>query len=205
MASSIAIQANPDTPAAESVDLRVRRRLRRLRAERGLTLAEVAARANLDVSTLSRLEAGKRRLALDHIPLLAAALGVETDQLLRAEPRPDPRVRAKAVKRKGMTMWPLTRQGAAAGPHAFKILIAASRSKPPDELPVHEGHDWLYVLSGRMRLLLGEEDLTIEPGEAVEFSTWTPHWFGALDGPVELIGIFGPEGERLHLRPDPKV
>ena len=102
-------------------------------------------------------------------------------------------------------MWPLTRQGSAAGLHAYKILISARRSKPPAELPIHEGNDWLYVLSGRMRLLLGEEDLTIEPGEAVEFSTWTPHWFGAREGPVELLGIFGPEGEKLHLRPDPKV
>ncbi len=183
----------------------MRRRLRRLRAERGLTLAEVAARASLDVSTLSRLEAGKRRLALDHIPVLAAALGVDTDQLLQAEPRPDPRVRSAAQKRKGMTMWPLTRRGAAAGLHAYKILIDGGRREPPQELPIHEGNDWLYVLSGRMRLLLGDEDLTIEPGEAVEFSTWTPHWFGALDGPVELLGIFGPEGEKLHLRPDLKV
>jgi quercetin dioxygenase-like cupin family protein len=64
---------------------------------------------------------------------------------------------------------------------------------------VHEGNDWLYVLHGRLRLLLGDQDLTIEPGDAVEFTTWTPHWFGALDGPVELLLIVGPQGERLHL------
>ncbi len=58
----------------------------------------------------------------------------------------------------------------------------------------------MYVLSGRMRLILGDEDLVIEPGEAVEFSTLTPHWFGAVDEPVELIAIFGPQGERVHLR-----
>ena len=73
------------------------------------------------------------------------------------------------------------------------------RRTPPKELPVHEGHDWLYVLSGRLRLILGEQDLTIEPGEAVEFTTWSPHWFGAVDGPVELILIVGPHGERQHL------
>lgn len=195
MASLFAIQAKDEK---EAVDLRVRRRLRRVRTERGLTLQEVAARANLDVSTLSRLEAGKRRLALDHIPALASALGVGTDELLSAEPRRDPRIRLAPQKRKGLTMWPLTHAGS--GPRAYKILIAPTRDKPPAELPVHEGNDWIYVLSGRMRLLLGEEDLTIEPGEAVEFSTWTPHWFGALDGPVEVIGIFGPEGEAIHLR-----
>jgi transcriptional regulator with XRE-family HTH domain len=184
---------------AEPVDVRVRRRLRELRTEQGLTLQQVAERASLDISTLSRLEAGKRRLALDHIPALAAALGVSADDLLGSRPPQDPRVRSRPRTVDGLTMWPLTRRGPAGGLHAYKIHISARRDTPPDALPLHEGHDWLYVLDGRLRLLLGEEDLTIEPGEAVEFTTWTPHWFGAVDGPVELIAILGPQGERLHL------
>ncbi|MEY2532356.1 MAG: hypothetical protein QOF29_266 [bacterium] len=185
--------------ASEPVGERVRRRLRELRVERGLTLEAVASRASIDVSTLSRLESGKRRLALDHLPALAAALGVTADDLLSAPQRPDPRVRHPPQHVQGMTMWPLTRHGPAGGLHAFKLRIDAERSVPPDPLPVHEGHDWMYVLSGRMRLLLGEDDLVIEPGETVEFSTWTPHWFGAMDGPVEALAIFGPQGERVHL------
>jgi transcriptional regulator with XRE-family HTH domain len=185
--------------ANDSVDARVRRRLRELRSERGLTLQQVAERASLDVSTLSRLESGKRRLALDHLPGLAAALGVSADDLLGAAPVRDPRVRSRPRRFQGMTMWPLTNRGPAAGPAAYKIHVGAARAAPPATLPVHEGYDWLYVLSGRLRLILGERDLTIEPGEAVEFTTWTPHWFGAVDGPVELIGIFGPQGERVHL------
>jgi transcriptional regulator with XRE-family HTH domain len=181
------------------VDERVRRRLRELRNEQGLTLQQVAELANIDVSTLSRLESGKRRLALDHLPALAGALGVTTDQLLGSAPAQDPRVRGRPWKYGGLTMWPLTRRGPAGGLHAFRIQVSARQTKPPDVLPVHDGHDWLYVLSGRLRLILGDDDLTIEPGEAVEFSTLTPHWFGAIDGPVELIGIFGPHGERMHL------
>ena len=181
------------------MDVRVRRRLRELRTERGLTLQQVAERASIDLSTLSRLEGGKRRLALDHIPALAAALGVSADELLGSRPPQDPRVRAKPRTFDGMTMWPLTRRAPAAGPHAYKINISAKRRTPPAELHVHEGQDWVYVLNGRLRLLLGEQDLAIEPGEAVEFTTWTPHWFGAIDGPVELILIVGPQGERLHL------
>jgi len=189
--------------AEEPVDARVRRRLRELRTERGLTLQQVAERASIDISTLSRLEAGKRRLALDHIPALAAALGVSADELLGAPPPQDPRVRGQPRKADGMTLWPLTHHGAGSGLQAYKALISAKRRSPPDagNLPVHEGHDWLYVLKGRLRLILGEEDLTIEPGEAVEFTTWTPHWFGAVDGPVEVIMIIGPQGERVHLHP----
>lgn len=187
--------------AEESVDVRVRRRLRELRTERGLTLAQVAERASIDLSTLSRLESGKRRLALDHIPALSSALGVSADDLLASAPQPDPRVRGRARKCDGMTMWPLTHRGAAAGLHAYKIHISARKRTPPETLPVHEGHDWIYVLDGRLKLLLGEESYVIEAGEAVEFTTWKPHWFSAVDGPVELIMIVGPQGERLHLHP----
>ena len=102
--------------------------------------------------------------------------------------------------RGGITYWPLTRGGPAGGLHTFKIRVSARRRTPPAELPVHDGQEWLYVLSGNLRLLLGERDFTIKPGEAVEFSTWTPHWFGTVDGPVEAIAIFGPHGEKLHVR-----
>jgi transcriptional regulator with XRE-family HTH domain len=190
------MQANaPD----EDVDTRVRRRLRELRTSKGMTLEEVATSARIDVSTLSRLESGKRRLALDHLPRLAEALAVSTDDLLREPERPDPRVRGTAHTHNDVTYWPLTRQGPAGGLHAFKIRISAKRKTPPDERPVHEGHDWVYVLSGELRLILGDRDFTIKPGEAAEFSTWEPHWFGVVDGPVEAIAILGPHGERLHL------
>jgi transcriptional regulator with XRE-family HTH domain len=182
----------------ESVDARVRQRLRARRAERGLTLQQVAERANLDVSTLSRLETGKRRLALDHIPALARALGVSADELLGPAHVPDPRVRARARRFEGLTMWPLSREPAG-GLRPYKMLVGEQRRTPPDELAVHEGHEWVYVISGRLRLLLGEDEHLIAPGEAAEFSTLTPHWFGAVDGPVELLAIFGPQGERIHL------
>jgi transcriptional regulator with XRE-family HTH domain len=181
------------------VDARVRKRLRELRLQHGLTLEDVAARASIDISTLSRLESGKRRLALDHLPRLAQALSVSSDELLRAPESPDPRVRGNSHTRHGITYWPLTRSGPAGGLHAFKVRISVRRRKPPAELPIHQGQEWIYVLSGRLRLILGEPDFTIEPGEAVEFSTWTPHWFGVIEEPVEAIMIFGVHGERLHL------
>jgi transcriptional regulator with XRE-family HTH domain len=182
------------------MEQRVRQRLRQLRTDGGLTLQQVAERASIDVSTLSRLESGKRRLALDHIAPLAAALGVTADELLADPAREDPRVRRDPLSHDGMTLWPLTRRRRAGGITAYKVSVSAGRTTPPEILPVHEGEDWLYVLSGRLRLILGEQDLVIEPGEAVEFTTWTPHWFGAVDQPVEAILIVGPQGERAHLR-----
>ncbi len=191
------MQANPEDDDIES---RVRRRLRELRTRRGMTLEDVARAADIDISTLSRLESGKRRFALDHLPRLAAALSISTDELMRAPEAEDPRVRGASHSRDGITYWPLTRGGPAGGLHTFKIRVSTRRRTPPAELPVHDGQEWLYVLSGNLRLLLGDRDFTIKPGEAVEFSTWTPHWFGTVDGPVEAIAIFGPHGERLHIR-----
>jgi transcriptional regulator with XRE-family HTH domain len=184
----------------EAVDARARRRLRELRAERGLTLQQVAQRAAIDVSTLSRLESGKRRLALDHLPPLARALGVSTDDLLGTAPAPDPRVPhhpGRSVD--GMTMWPLSHDESAGAIKAYKMRVPARRRKPPATLPVHEGQEWIYVMSGTLRLLLGDDEFLVQPGEAAEFSTLTPHWFGATDGPVELIALFGPQGQRVHL------
>ncbi|BBX37996.1 regulatory protein [Mycolicibacterium mageritense DSM 44476 = CIP 104973] len=186
-------------PPDDDVDALVRRRLRDLRRQRGLTLEDVATRAQIDVSTLSRLESGKRRLALDHLPRLATALSVTTDELLRPPEAEDPRVKGSSHTHHDITYWPLTRHGPAGGLHAFKIRISPRRKKPPTEFPVHEGRDWMYVLSGQLRLILGDQDFIVKPGEAVEFSTWTPHWFGVVDGPVEAITILGPHGEQLHL------
>jgi len=121
--------------------------------QHGLTMEDVAARASIDISTLSRLESGKRRLALDHLPRLAQALSVSTNELLRAPESPDPRVRSSPHTRHGITYWPLTRGGPAGGLHTFKVRISVRRRKPPAELPVHEGQEWMYVLSGRLRLI----------------------------------------------------
>ena len=184
---------------SEPVEAQVRAKLKSLRTEQGLTLETVAERASIDVSTLSRLESGKRRLSLDHLPSLAAALGVNVNELLEAPKSQDPRVKSHPHTHDGLTFLPLTRRGPAGGVYAYKIRIDPARNTPPPRLPVHEGHDWMYILDGRMRLCLGEDDLVINPGEAVEFTTLTPHWFGVVEEPVELIALLGPHGERLHL------
>jgi transcriptional regulator with XRE-family HTH domain len=180
---------------SDDVHARVSTRLRALRTERGLTLAEVAARAAMDASTLSRLESGARRLTLDHLPPLARALGVEVDDLLGTPP--DPRVRAAPRTRDGMTLWPLNQHPDGPGRHAFKIRLPADRTEPMPR--THEGSDWMFVLSGHVRLVLGDDEFVLEPGEAAEFDTRTPHWIGVVDGPAEVIGLFGPSGERVHV------
>ena len=178
-------------------------RLRGLRRQRGATLAEVSAGTGVSVSTLSRLESGTRRPTLELLLPLAKAYGVTLDDLVGAPPTGDPRVHLRPVTANGMTMVPLSRNPG--GIQAYKLVLRpGARGARPDP-QTHEGYEWLYVLSGRLRLVLGEHDLVLGEGEAAEFDTRVPHWFGtAEDRPVELLSLFGRQGERAHLRTRPK-
>ncbi len=177
-------------------------RLRALRKQRETTLADLSAATGISVSTLSRLESGARRPTLELLLPLARAHGVTLDELAGAPPTGDPRIHLRPVTRDGMTMLPLTRR--AGGIQAYKLVIPSGvRSRDPDPR-THEGYEWLYVLNGRLRLILGEHDLVLAPGEAAEFDTRVPHWFGPADAaPVEFLSLFGRQGERAHLRARP--
>ncbi|MGW7236411.1 helix-turn-helix domain-containing protein [Streptomyces sp. NPDC054804] len=176
-------------------------RLRKLRKEREVTLAALSETTGISVSTLSRLEAGLRKPSLELLLPIAQAHQVPLDELVGAPPVGDPRVRAKPMERYGRTFWPLTRQPG--GLQAFKV--AEPKRKLDPEPRTHEGYEWLYVLSGKLRLVLGEHDVVLAAGEAAEFDTRVPHWFGSTgEGPVEFLSLFGPQGERMHVRARPR-
>ncbi len=176
-------------------------RLRALRRDCGITLADLAATTGVSESTLSRLESGQRRATLELLLPLARIYGVPLDDLVGAPRTGDPRIHLKPIRRFGMTFVPLSRRPG--GVHAFKMIIPA-RPEPLEPTPqTHEGFEWLYVLNGRLRLVLGERDLTLPPGEAAEFDTSLPHWLGSADGGVvELLILFGLQGVRAHVRTD---
>jgi transcriptional regulator with XRE-family HTH domain len=177
-------------------------RLRAVREQREATLAQLSQASGVSVSTLSRLESGGRRPTLELLLRLARAHGMPVEELLTERPTSDPRVQPEPITRNGRTMLPLTRRPG--GVQAYKIIIAPGRRQ--DELQIHEGYEWMYVLNGQLRLLLGDLDIIMRPGEVAEFDTHTPHWFGSADQhPVELLVLFGPQGERLHVRARPRT
>jgi transcriptional regulator with XRE-family HTH domain len=174
-------------------------RLRALRSRRDTTLTDVSSATGISVSTLSRLESGGRRPTLELLLPLARMYGVPIDELVGAPPTGDPRVHLRPVQNHGMTMVPLTRRPG--GLQAYKLIVPGQGQRAPATPRTHEGYDWLYVLNGRLRLVLGEQDVVLSPGEVAEFDTRVPHWFGSADdSPVELLGLFGKQGERAHLR-----
>ncbi|GAA4670756.1 XRE family transcriptional regulator [Amycolatopsis dongchuanensis] len=173
-------------------------RLRALRRQRGITLAELARITGVSESTLSRLESGQRRATLELLLPLAHTYGVPLDDLVGAPPTGDPRIHLTPIHRFGMTFVPLSRRPG--GVHAFKMVIPSS-PEPLEPTPqTHAGFEWLYVLSGHLRLLVGDRDLVVPPGEAAEFDTSSPHWLGSADGgAVELLILFDPQGVRTHI------
>jgi len=184
------------TPAiAATLDL-VGPRLKRVRSQRGVTLHDLSERTGISTSTLSRLENDQRRPSLELLLPLAQAYRIPLDDLVGAPEVGDPRIRLKPRRVHGRTVLPLTRQPN--GVQAWKIVIPARQSTPQPRS--HDGYEWLYVLSGRMRLVLGAQDLVLGVGEAAEFDTQVPHWFGSTgEGSAEVLSIFGRPGERMHV------
>lgn len=184
-------------PAIETALRQVGPRLKKVRQERGVTLTTVAAATGISKSTLSRLETGQRRPTLELLLLLAHTYRIPLDDLVGAPELGDPRIRLRPQSVKGRTVIPLTRQ--ADGMQAWKIVIPSTKTSP--DVRAHAGREWLYVLSGRMRLIVGDRDVVLGPGEVADFDTAVPHWFGSTgDGPAEVLSLFGRHGERLHLR-----
>ncbi|MFG1816580.1 helix-turn-helix domain-containing protein [Kribbella sp. NPDC049174] len=174
-------------------------RLRMLRAERKTTLAQLSESTGISVSTLSRLESGQRRPTLELLLPLARAHQVQLDELVDAPPTGDPRIHAKPITRHGVVHIPLSRRPG--GLQAFKQIVPEGWPGGDVEQKTHEGYDWVYVLSGRIRLVLGDKDFVLAEGEVAEFDTRVPHWFGNPGpGPAEMLCLYGPQGERMHVR-----
>jgi transcriptional regulator with XRE-family HTH domain len=176
-------------------------RLRVLRQAAGITLTALSETTGISVSTLSRLESGQRRPNLELLLPLAKAYQVPLDELVGAPATGDPRVHLRPLHVRGMTIIPLTKKPG--GIQAYKHILPAGRLEEPNP-QVHEGYEWLYVLNGKLRMVLGGQDLVLSAGEAAEFDTRVPHWFGRADGnPVEFLSLFGTQGERMHVRAKP--
>ncbi|MFF1445539.1 helix-turn-helix domain-containing protein [Streptomyces sp. NPDC058295] len=187
-----------DADLAELLDS-IGPRLRGLRRDRGLTLEALSKDTGISVSTLSRLESGRRRPTLDLLIPLARAHRVALDQLVTAPATGDPRVHLQPRSReRGSVLVPLTQY-----PGRVQVFKQVLSHREP-RLVTHSGYEWLYVLAGRLRLILGEREITLRPGEVAEFDTGEPHWFGPADAEaVEILHLFGPHGDQAVVRAGP--
>lgn len=186
----------PMTQEDGELDGLVRKRIRALRVAQGWSLEELATRANLSQSTLSRIENGRRRLALDQLVTLARALGTSLDQLV--ETASDDVVTSPVIDAAhGLMRWSIK-----ADP-GMSVVRQRMTGPPPDNparMRAHPGREWLVVLSGTAVLMLGHRRIRIETNQAAEFPTMLPHAIGAEGGPCEVLGIFDRDARRGHQR-----
>ncbi|MFJ6573372.1 helix-turn-helix domain-containing protein [Streptomyces sp. NPDC091292] len=178
------------------LDSLVRKRIRALRLAQGWSLDELATRARLSPSTLSRIENGQRRLALDQLVTLARALDTSLDQLV--ENATDDVISSPMIDAARQTMrWPIR---ADPGMTVVRQRLTDPPPDSPSRMRAHPGREWLVVLSGTAVLLLGNRRFRVETNQAAEFPTMLPHAIGAEGGPCELLGIFDRDARRGHQR-----
>ncbi|MFI6578504.1 helix-turn-helix domain-containing protein [Nocardiopsis sp. NPDC050513] len=186
-----------EQPTVSAVIEQIAPRLRQARERKDVSLADLARATGISTSTLSRLESAQRKPSLELLLPITAALGIALDEIVSAPRVLDPRVPQQPTSRGGRVLVPLSRQQGE--PRAYKMTIPAHDEQP--HLRTHTGHEWLYVLRGRLRVRLGDQDFVMGEGEAAEFDCQVPHWFGAAGrGSVEVLSLFGKQGERIHLR-----
>jgi len=181
----------------QDLDAAIRARIRGLRLARNWSLDTLASRCHLSPSTLSRIETGQRRIAIDQLVPIARALGTTLDELVESTADEDVIIRPQRHVSRGATTWVLADDTGPAGRTVIKMRITARTHR--GELGVHPGRDWFMVLSGTARLQLGDRAVLVEAGQAAQFSTMTPHAVTAHGGPVELLMIYDRDGRRAHL------
>lgn len=181
----------------DELEDQARRRLRSLRQARGWTIDELARRVNMGPSTISRLETGHRRLAIDHLVILARALDTTVDELLADGDDEDVVIRPARHEKNGVTFWLLTPREDPTGRVVAKMRLS-ERKRPPEQ-KVHQGRDWFYVLKGTVLLRLGGRRVLVKTAQAVNFDTMTPHSVVGHGGPAEILSILDHHGERAHL------
>nr|WP_239067782.1 XRE family transcriptional regulator [Actinomadura bangladeshensis] len=172
----------------------VRKRIRALRVAQGWSLEDLAARAKLSPSSLSRIETGRRRLALDQLVDLARALDTSLDQLVETD-TDDVISHPMVDGAHGLMRWPIKAEPG-------MTVVRQRMTEPPPDNPArmraHPGREWLVVLSGTAVLLLAHRRLRVETNQAAEFLTMLPHAIGAEGGPCEILGIFDRDARRGH-------
>lgn len=178
------------------VDAVIRQRIRSLRLARGWSLDNLAGRCSLSPSTLSRIETGHRRIALDQLIPISRAFGTTLDALVESAGDEDVVIRPQPGNSQGLTTWILSTDDGLHGKTVAKMRITPERPQQPG---VHPGRDWFTVLSGIVRLELGERTILVHPGEVAEFSTMVPHAICAHEGPVEILSILNHDGGVAHL------
>src|SRR3954451_12675645 len=186
--------------------------LREARRARNLSLRTLADRLGVSPSLISQIETGRANPSVSTLYAIAAELDVSLDELLFNDRRPaEPAAPARPEAPVSGTMAPAPPVQRAADRHSIRLASGVNwerlttvsepgieflhvtyepggASGPPDAFQRHPGHEWGYVLSGRLQVRIGFDEYTLEPGDAISINSTIPHRLATIgDEPVEAI------------------
>jgi transcriptional regulator with XRE-family HTH domain len=188
----------PDTTAEVSAAVALGSRLRAIRQARNVGVRELARRLDLSPSAISQIENGKVNPSVRTLYAFAAEFGVTMDEMLfdqdapptrTAAPGPESSVTAAgpglSVQRSGQrpsinlnsgVEWERLMIWSDEDVEFIEATYAPGGASAPDGKFVrHDGHEFGYILSGTLRVVVGFDDFVLGPGDSVSFPSTTPH------------------------------
>ncbi len=180
-------------------------RLGSIREGRGWTLDELAERSGISKPQLSRLESGERRPSLAALLSLSKAYGVAVGAFFCA---PDTAADIQVVRAEkglpqeanGLTYWPLSTGASRFNLQPIRVVVSPGRTEV--DRYSHEGEEWLFVLSGGLRVTVGARTEILSAGDSAHFDSRLPHRLDAMNNvDAELIVVACPLEARPFARP----
>jgi len=174
------------------------RRVRKLREEKGLSLDELSKLTGFEVELLANIEADNIQPQLGTAIRLSKALdsafsrlvsGVG-DKLYSVTRKADQKVVSRSTTRKGSKQVYTYKSLApeVKGRH-MEALIVQLEENPEKKKSVHDGEEFIYVLSGQVVLDIGEDTFQLEPGDSAYYLSTTPHLIASKSGKATILAV----------------
>jgi transcriptional regulator with XRE-family HTH domain len=191
------------SPAQPSNNVNVGRRLRELRAERGLSIRALAEKSGLNVNTLSLIENGKTSPSVSTLQQVAAALKVPITAFFEDKTPPQRIVYQKADDRQAAVFahGTLTDMGTGfARPGLEPFVVTLKPQADSGDTPiVHTGLEFVFCLEGRIGYEVDGQAFILEPGDSLLFEAHLPHrWYNAGMSPSRSLLMLCSADERDH-------
>ena len=194
-------------------------RLRAIRTRQGIGLRELARRLDLSPSSISQIETGKIRPSVRTLYALASAFGVTVDEVLFDGPQPSsrrgsasPATTSPSAAEPGLTVQRAAERPAIAlnsgvkwerlmfwGDEDVEFLEATyepgGASSPDDSFVRHNGHEFGFILSGTLHVVVGFDEFVLEAGDSITFPSSTPHRL-SNDGTETVRAVWVVRGRR---------
>ncbi|MGJ7542372.1 helix-turn-helix domain-containing protein [Variovorax sp. LT1R16] len=158
--------------------------LKYLRVQSGMTLEDLARDSGLTRSYLSKIERGLSTPSIESALGIAKALGVTVDRLFGEQQKEDV---ISIVRGNGADAGDVENHlSLVAGINSKRVMRAfivrpGMKQKRGRIMSHHEGEEIIFVLSGKIEMLVGTRRETLNPGDCVQFDSTIPHKLTALD------------------------